>query len=400
MREYRTSYAAPCDADRLRKPGYVAARIDVAVRQVPTRTDKAMLRPFSEHPAERACLARIGGVDVNHGEPKGLGFVGHKVLQLPEGPTMQPRPDPLTGLDVLPDMGQVLHADLGGSRGHGFRNNGFADLVVHMFDMPTLPTGDSLELALGSAATVGLETTAMGKVNVALVPQLTATPDLASAGSGEIVLPDINPQDAPARNRGGIREIENEVEIPDSLTDYEPGFLRRTRGQQITLMLATHEGNLDTSGQGEQRQNIISDRVGPFVEIDRRGAKSQGRNRPILRDALVGLERLVSIRNPVDRLAHHLATERRELLTDRVIGQVMECDPIPAAMFLRQRHDCAASLGIGIRKHSQRRDLLGRGHQLKRYCSFHIGQVTLSKGQQSTPPPYLPGLNAGVSRRH
>ena len=48
MREYRTSYAAPCDADRLRKPGYVATRIDIAVRQVPTRTDKAMLRPFSE----------------------------------------------------------------------------------------------------------------------------------------------------------------------------------------------------------------------------------------------------------------------------------------------------------------------------------------------------------------
>jgi len=128
--------------------------------------------PFSDFPAHRACSTRVGGVDVDHAQTSGFGLVFDEALQLPEGPAMQSCPDTLPSLDTGADVGQVFHADFAGSGTDGFCDDGFAGFVVDVLDMLLLAPGDSPQFALCSAATVGLETTTMGKVDVAVMPQL------------------------------------------------------------------------------------------------------------------------------------------------------------------------------------------------------------------------------------
>ena len=86
--------------------------------------------PFSDFPAHRACLTRVGGVDVDHAQTSGFGLVFDEALQLPEGPAMQSCPDTLTSLDTGADVGQVFHADFAGSGTDGFCDDGFAGFVV------------------------------------------------------------------------------------------------------------------------------------------------------------------------------------------------------------------------------------------------------------------------------
>lgn len=408
MREFRLGYSSPRCPDRGSEHGDISTRVDVGVGRVATRTGKSMLIPFSNSPAHRACLARVGRVNKCHAQPRGFGFVSNKVLQLPESPAMQPRPDALSGLDVGANIGQVFHADFACAGAHRFRDDGLADFVVDVLNMPILTPGDSLEFALGGAATFGLETTAMGKVNVPVVPEFTAAPDLASAGGSEVVFAHVNPENAATGNLRSVWKVEDEVEIPDVLTNDELSFFGGSVRKQIALVFAADERNLDATGQGEQRKRVALDRVGALVEVDGRWAESDCGNRFVLGDTIVGFERLVGIGDAVDSLARHLASERVEPLADGVVGQVVQCDTIPATMLLNKRDNGFARTSISIGERRQCRDLLGGNGEFERYSPFHIGYSISTKDScqersAGTGAAYaaalsLPGLKAGVSR--
>lgn len=211
MREYRLVYNSPCGADQLRKTGYVGSRIHVCVPPVSARTGEAMLIPFSESPANSACLARVSRVDETHGDSQSRSFVSDKVLQLTKRPSVQACPDSFPGLDAVPDMGQIFHADCTHVQPLRLLGDGFGYFVVDVFHMPSLPTGESAQLSFGGAAPVGLETAAMGKVAVPLKPQFPAAKDLATARGGEIVFPHIDAQDTPVGHGSDLRELEDEV---------------------------------------------------------------------------------------------------------------------------------------------------------------------------------------------
>ena len=375
MREFRAIYSAPCRADRLGKISYVDGRVNVRVPLVSAQTGEAMLDPFSDGPAYRACLAGIGGVDIHHGHAGTLRLVGDKVLQLAKGPAMQPRPDPLAGLDVGADMGQVFHADLAGAGTDGFGDDGLADCVVDRFDMPLLAPGDSAQLTPGCATAVGLETAAMGKVLVALMPQSSAAEHLASAGGAEIVLAHIDPENA-AANRQGIRQIEDEIEIPNTFSDNEPGFLRQAVREQLKLMLAADERNNFPPAQSEQGNPAALDRISALVEIDRRGPECNDLNRLVLVDAPVGGQSAVSVGDAMDRLAHHLTAQSRKLFAHRVIDQVVQGDTVPAKMFKHCRNDGVARAGKIQCQRGKRLGLLARCQQLQGCGAMdHIGSV-------------------------
>lgn len=333
-----------------------------------------MLDPFSKFPANRTSLARIGGVNVRHGQPGTLRFVGDKLLQLPESPSMQSSPDSLSSLDVGADMGQVFHSDFTGPGTDSFCNDGLARFVVRMLHMPLLTTRDSTELAFSSPATVGLKTTTMGKVFVAVVPQLSAAPDLAGAGSREVGFPHVNPQSATAGYRRNIGNVEDEIEVPDAFADNEPGFLGCSAFKQVALMLAASEGDALPAFKGEQGKRVALDRIGALVEVNGRWVEDDMRNRLIFSDSLVSLKRLVGIRNAVNSLTNHLAAKRRKQFTHRVVSQVMQSYTIPAAMLLRVWNDCIAGIRKSVSQSRQRLRLLRCCQQLQGYGALHIGQ--------------------------
>lgn len=141
-------------AERHSKPSYVDSRVNVCVPLSSARTRKVMLFSFSERPAMRARLARIGGVNHHHRETSPLGLIGDKDLKLTKGPAVQPGSDP----SPCPYP-------------KGFCYNGLAHGVIRMLDMPFLTTRDSPQLTFRSPATVGLERTTLGKIFIALTAQ-------------------------------------------------------------------------------------------------------------------------------------------------------------------------------------------------------------------------------------
>lgn len=257
MREYRLVYGSPCGADGLRKTGYVYGRIHVRVPPISARTGKAMLHPFSDGPAHRASLAGISGVDVLHGDTDTLGLVCNKVLQLPESPTMQASVNTLACPDAITDMRQIFHADFSRMQPDRLLNDGLGYFVVDVFDMPPLPTRDSPQFPLGGTATVGLETTTMGKVFVPFETQLPATQDLATTCGGEIVLSYIHPQDATGFHLGTVGDIQNQVKEPLPLTAYQLRFFGIPRLHQIGLMFSTGKSYPLSARQGEQRNSAL-----------------------------------------------------------------------------------------------------------------------------------------------
>ena len=377
MRGYRTGYfSAPCNADRRCKTSYVYRRINVGVPLVSARTGEKMLNPFSNFPAHATCLRRVGGVNVNHGQSNSLGFVGYKVLKLSESPTMQSRPDPLPGLDVGTDVGQIFHTNFTRTGTDGFCNNGLAGFVVDALHMPLLTTGDSAELAFSSPATVGLETTTMGKVNIPVMPEFPATPDLAGAGGCEVILANVKPESATTRNGRDIGNVEDEIEVPDAFAKDQFCFLRDTIGEKIDLMLTGSKWNALASSESEQRDGITFDRIGALIEADGRSIKANRRNRIILGNAFVSIECLVRIGNAVYGLAHHLATQCRKQFADGIVSKVVKRHAVPATIFNRKWNNGIASGSKNICQNKQRRRLLGGCQQLQRYGAFvHIGII-------------------------
>ena len=340
MREFRLSYSSPCQTDGLGKLGNVYGCIAVAVRHVSTiRTRKFMLDAFPNISTYRTRLARICGVNKNHGQSSALRLVADKVLQLPESPPMQTSSDTFPRFDVDSDISQVFHSDFTSTRADCFCNDRLAYFVVDMLHMSAFTTGDSLELAFSSSATVGLETTTMGKIFIAVMPQLSATPDLAGTGCCEVVFTDINPANTAPIYGGYIRDVKTEIKVPNSFTGNKFRFFGRTACKQVALMFATNESNMLTPTKRKQGKRIALNRINTFVKIDRRRFEGNRRNRFILGDAFVGLEHLIGICNAMDSLANHLATKFRKFLTNHIVGEVMQGNTVPASMLLSKRNN-------------------------------------------------------------
>lgn len=324
MHEFRLVYNSPCQTDGLGKTGYVCRRIHVRVPPVSARTREAMLNSFSDSPASRAGLTCVGGFHENYTQTSAVGFVGNEVLKLTESPSMQPRSDTLTRFNVIADVGQIFKADFAGADSDGFGHNGLTGFVIDMANMPLLTPGDSLKLTSGGLATVGLEAAAMGKVTISMMSKFFAPKDLAGTGGGERVFAHVNTENTAAGSGGTIGEIEDKIEIPNALADDQPGFLWHATRKQISLMLANSKLHTDPTGQGEQREPIVGERIGAFVEINGRGTKINRRNRLVLGDTFfVGIKRFVSVCNTAYCLTYHLAAECRALLANQVVGQMV-----------------------------------------------------------------------------
>ncbi len=340
MREFRTVYNAPCRTGKSSKPGYVPTRIDVAVCQVPTGTGKAMLHPCSKSSTGVACLGGVSRFHEFHLETSGFGLVLDKVLKLAEGPAMQPRPHPAPCLDMVPDVGEILHAEGGGPSLKGLRDDGFADLMVNMADMPLLPARDSLQLPFGSAAAVGLESAALGKVSIPVMPELAGDQKLLLKGS---------------------------------------------------------TGNADGSAArgGKEAEGLPLDRIRTVIKVDGGGREVERRDGLVLGDAFVGSKGLIGIGHPMDGLTDHLAAKGRKAFPHRVINQVVEGHAVPAAMLLNERNHGLASFGEEGRQNRERLRLLRRGEEFERAGSFHF--AIFSSTRMRVKHPFLPALKDGVS---
>jgi len=377
MREFRTGYvSAPCRADWLGKPSYVQCRVNVTMPPSSARTGEAMLHPFSDCPTYTARFGRVSGVNKHHGQPKSLCLVTYKVLELSESPSMQSCPNSLSGPDAGANIGKVFKAYFTHPDTDSFSNDGFTNFVVRMFHMSLLTPGDCLELAFSSPTTVGLETTTMGKVDVAIVPQLTAAPYLAGAGSCEIVFTNVNSNYTVTSNGRSIWNVKNKIEIPDALTNENFSFFWRATFEKASLVLSANKGNLDTTIKSEQRQHAAIYRVSSPIKSDGCWPERKCWNWRIPKNATVGFECLVCVCDSVYSLTSHLATNIWIFFSNMLVDKVVQGNPVPAAMLLDCWYSGIAGIGKLYRQRAKGRSLTNVCQQFQGNRTFHIGQVT------------------------
>ena len=334
-----------------------------------------MLRPFSDCPADATGLRGVSRVHEYNLQASRFRFVGNKVLKLPERPAMQPSPNPLSGLNVGSDVGEILHPDLTGSREDGFGNDGLAGFVVDVLDMPLLSPGDSQELPFRSPATVGLKPATMGKEFISVVSELSATKHLARAGSRKIVFAYVHTKDSSWFHRNGIGKIKNQIEVAHTLADYQTSLFGLASLQQRRLVPPTSKRDPNSACQSEQREPLFLLRVGAKVKVHRTGNKFDCRNGLVLLDAFVRLEGVISISHTVDSLANHLTAKGWELFPHSVVDQMVQGDPVPAAMLYRRWNNRVTRRSERTSQIRQCLGLLRGGRQLEGYRSLHIGHI-------------------------
>jgi len=130
------------------------------------------------------------------------------------------------------------------------------------------------------------------------------------------------------------------------------------------------EPSTDAAGLGGV--GLPLDRVGAVIKADGRGREGERRDGLVLGDALLGSQRLVGIRHPVDGLTDHLAAQGGKHLPALVIGQVVQPHPVPAPMFLDERDHRIAGLGKEPRKSRKRLSLHGCRQEFKGSGPFHF----------------------------
>lgn len=84
-------------------------------------------------------FGRIPWINENHFHTGSCSLVRNLLLKFPEGPAVKSRPNPLPGADSLTDMREVFHHDKTNAPAEGILNDGLADFIVDMLDMPPLP---------------------------------------------------------------------------------------------------------------------------------------------------------------------------------------------------------------------------------------------------------------------
>ena len=377
MCEFRTVYNAPCNTDRFCKPSYVQRRIYVAVPLSSARTGEAMLHAFSYCSASTARLRSISRFYKNNTYPNSVGFVRYKVLKLSKCPAMQTRsntfPHPYMGADVS----QVLHSNFRNTCSKCLRNNVFAGYVIHMLYMSLFSPRDSAQLSFGCATTIGLKAMTQSKVFVPTVPQKTAAQYLTGTCGCEIILSNINTHKPTIRQWWGVWDTEKKVKIPNTFTYNSSRFFGRSLFKQAPLLFANNKGYCSASRKGEKRKSsCILKGVRTFVEGNRRRTESNGRDRYVLADFTVTLQRFVSVSDTVYCLADHLATEQRKCFPHRIVDKVVQRYAIPTTVFLRAGNNSITRSSESLCKRRQRRRLLGARQQFQRHGSHHhIGPI-------------------------
>lgn len=400
----RAVYGTPCRSQYFCKRGNVSGTIDVRVRHVTTLgTHEAVFNPLPQFMAYRACLARIRRIHVIHGYSSPLRFVSHKVLKLSPSPSVQPRPHPFPGFDPVPNVGQVFQTDFRSFTRNGFRDNRFGNNMIYVCNVPTFLARDFAKTLFGALRTVGLETPTMTKKLVSIVSQFTTIKQTTTGRSRDVVLTYVTTHNTTSGGGGRVGYIQNQIEKPLAPFTNKFRFLGLSRVHQVPLMLSAHKLDTLSTGQGKQGQRIVFKGIGAFIIVNRSTLKADFWDRFVFVYLLIGLKRFIGIRHALDSITGHLAAKLRDQGANRVVGQMMQGDTVPAAMLNGNGNN---NLTRPNKMRSQIRQslrLFGRWVQFQFDCAFHIcnythDQIALQvKGDAGTALS-IPGMNAEVSR--
>jgi hypothetical protein len=233
----RRIYSRPWRNGSLTNPGKIPTCIQVGVRPETTGTLETMFDSCTQLPAGRTGLAGVGRVHVLDRDPNGIGFVFDKALQLPESPTVEPCAHAPARSEVIADVREILHDDLGSPDASGFLDNAFARFVVEMFNAPHFFAGDLPEFLHRTLAAVGLKATTQGQMLITPMAQSFPAPDPARAGGGKRVFPDIHSHRRAGRHRFAVGRLNDQIEKPVPSAKYQVRLFSHAALQDLALVI-------------------------------------------------------------------------------------------------------------------------------------------------------------------
>ena len=225
---------------------------------------------------------------------------------------------------------QIFQCDRGTTVLHRFSDNGLADFVIYVFNVPRFSAGDLGQKLLGALGAVALKTAAKCKEFVAFVAKLTAAEERTRTCGGKIVLSNINTQDTIAPIGSGIWKVKNKVKVPTVAFMDKLGFLDFPLCKILRLEIADTHFNLDATGECEQRKQIALHAKRSGIVMHR--TVFEGKQAPFL-TSLLGIvckERFVGICNRFHSITHHLAAQCGMHPTHSIVGEVMQRNTIGA----------------------------------------------------------------------
>ena len=172
--------------------------------------------------------------------------------------------------------------------------------------------------------------------------------------------------------RGSVGQIKNQIKIPLALFTDQLRLGGRALVKQVLLMFSRNKRNFHSTSHGEQREGVILDRIGAFVEVNRFWFEHNQRHWFTFFNAFVRLQRLVGARHFMDSVAGHLASKTRIRSPGALVRQMMKRHSVKAFILLSERHNLIASGRKSFSQFSEGLCLFFRVNQLDRYSAFHI----------------------------
>lgn len=128
-----------------------------------------------------------------------------------------------------------------------------------------------------------------------------------------------------------VTGFDDEVEKPPPFAQYQLRLLRLAGFEDAVLIYAKTHCDLDTAIKRVERDSIVFEGVGAFVEVHAGAVEADFRKRLIFPDAPEFLLRLVGLAHREDGVAVHLAAQRRGL-PQVILRSLVQPNQVPQTM--------------------------------------------------------------------
>lgn len=287
-------------------------------KAAPNTLKDCLSRPIAliHEPAARTCARSVAWIDTEHDDTCECGLISNLLFQIQECPAMQCSPLVAPNRYPVPNAIECLECDsAAGALGLGY--NAFADAVVDIASEQRFALPAMSEQALGGLGSFLLELPAQPPMAMTQCIEMRAAEGLTVGVGGNIHDTKVNTEYVGNILWPWFLNVTDGEQIEVAAKEHEIGFTL-AGGQQSTLALAALEGNSQTA----------VDRPDGNLGL----AKLPGKDAVVISNCAEGSEASFALAIElvgIDYFGHRTYSSlcrQVELLTDRPVAQVMQCE--------------------------------------------------------------------------
>jgi hypothetical protein len=322
----RPRHHRPVDGGPLRAglpPGDRPCGVQVGGQTIAARSAPEM-RPapkvFAHDSALGAFSARVFSRDGDDFDSSTFGLVPDHRFQFSESPSVDlPIPSAAESLETVSDSGQVLQLDHG-VLPNRLCNDGLGNAMVQVADIPTLPSAQPFQGAFCAFRAQALESLSSRRELLADVHGFSAGIERAFRSYGDVVNAAIHADDADRVGPLAWLVLDDDVDVPLTVSEYELCCGRLLSPQRIPLILAQDKRNMDAPSRSREGHGFLVFAVGKnaFVVVDARRLE-------LLDDSALALRCLDRPRHAGDGADGQVGREV-EPVSDFVVDKMLELD--------------------------------------------------------------------------